>query len=63
MEFERWLIVKLILEKSLQVWKLGCIALFGPLKQMLSYLKYFVDLHSCRTCHQEQFLFYEYGLI
>jgi hypothetical protein len=43
-EFQRWLVVKLILEKS--VWKLVCITLFGPFKQIL------IDLNNfCIFAH------------
>jgi hypothetical protein len=41
MKFLRWLIVKLILEKNYRVWKLGCIALIGAMKQILSELNFF----------------------
>jgi hypothetical protein len=35
MEFTKVLIVKQKLEENLPVWELNCIALFGPLKQIL----------------------------
>jgi hypothetical protein len=44
MKFQRWIVVKLILEKLVQ--KLSCITLFGPLKQILA------DLYSfCKFSH------------
>jgi hypothetical protein len=45
-EFPRRLNVKQILENL--VWKLGCIALFGPFKQIIPDLDSFLDLHTCR---------------
>jgi hypothetical protein len=40
MEFQKWLIIKLILEKFCL--KTDCIALFGPLKQILPDLRIFL---------------------
>jgi hypothetical protein len=52
----------LILEKF-SILKTGCISLFGPLKQILLDLNNFFDLHTNRKTYQEQFLFWEYGLV
>jgi hypothetical protein len=54
MEFQIRLNVKQIVEN---LWKLGCITLFGPLNQILPDLNNFVDLHTCRTSHQDNFSF------
>jgi hypothetical protein len=60
MEFQKWLIVKLILEKTRLETRLY--SSVWILVTNTSRPQFFVDLHTCRTSHQEQFLFWEYVL-
>jgi hypothetical protein len=58
MEFIKVLIVKQKLEENFRVRELNCIALFGPLKQIIPDINKFYSLHTCRKSHGEQFLFW-----